>query len=414
MGIKNVIQICNKQFLSPGYLTPHLVTFIDKLIEQHFTSLTIRSYFDSVAHFGGWLQKRGIPIEDINWDVAASFASHRCNCPGGRKKHAVSRKYARRVDKFLIYLDHIGVIDIPSRSSKIVPPPLVVRFREHLCQRGLASASIDTYEDSILTLLPLLGANPRKYHAALIREVICNSALQHSRCKTKKLSTALRVYLRFLAIEGLCVTDLDASVPTVAEWRLSSIPRYITSTEVERTINSCDLHSYHGLRDQAIILLLARLGLRAGDVVNMCISDINWLEGSISVRGKGKTEDKLPLPQDVGDALLAYLKKARPPVKFDQVFVCLNAPSRPFSSSASISCIVSAALLRAGIINPPSHGAHLLRHSAATTLLRDGAALETVSSVLRHHSLNMTAYYAKVDIHMLMKIAQPWPGGASC
>ena len=128
----------------------------------------------------------------------------------------------------------------------------------------------------------------------------------------------------------------------------------ISSIEIERTINSCDTQRPQGLRDQAIILLLARLGLRAGDIINMCLDDINWPEGSLTVRGKRKTEDRLPLPQDVGNALLAYLENVRPSVSFKQVFLCFNAPHRPLTNSSTVSNVVRAALLRAGVTNPPS------------------------------------------------------------
>lgn len=414
MNTKLELSLSNKRFLIPGYLMPHLIAFTDKLSSRGFTPLTIRGYFDAVAHFGTWIQKRGVPIKDINYDVVADFSRHRCFCPGGRKKHSVSLKYVKRVKRFVTYLSHKGVIDIPHCPSKILPPSIVVRFCEHMRQRGLARTTIATYEYSILTLLPLLGSSPEKYNTTLIRNVICDFSLQHSCCETKKLTTALRAYLRFLAMEELAIADLDTAVPTVAEWKLSSMPRYIPSNDVERTIDSCDVQTHQGLRDHAIILLLARLGLRAGDIINLYLDDINWSAGSLTVRGKGKTEDRLPLPQDAGNALLAYLEKARPSAPFSQVFLCLNAPHRPFSKSSAISSVVRAALLRAGIANPPSYGAHLLRHSAATALLRTGATLETVASVLRHRSPDMTAYYAKVDIPMLLKIAQPWPEGTSC
>lgn len=163
------------------------------------------------------------------------------------------------------------------------------------------------------------------------------------------------------------------------------------------------------LRDRAIILLLSRLGLRARDVSEMKINDINWQEGTLKVCGKNKKEVLLPLPQEVGNAILSYIEKARPLIAIDTLFLCLNAPYRAFVTSSNVSCIVRSALTRANILNPPSCGAHLLRHTAATNMLRKGASLETVSAVLRHASLDMTVYYAKVDIPRLSRIAQPWP-----
>lgn len=402
------------RFLLPHYLKPHLTAFSQELSDQGFTPSTIQGYEDSIAHFGTWLHKKRISLLEINYEVVINFAKHRCYCPGVRKKHSISQKYGKRVKRFVNYLNQHGVIDCQPNTTIKSLPPLLVNFTGHLQLRGLSPRTVERYVRLMFKLLPFLGNDPGKYDAKTIKQVICKLAKQCSRAETKNLTTALRAYLRFLTIESLCRPDLDRTVPTVAQWSLSSVPRYITAQEIKCVIDSCDIRTHKGLRDRAIILFLACLGLRAGDIVNMRIDDINWNAGTVCISGKGQREDRLPLPQDVGDAVLAYLDKARPPVIVKQIFLCLNAPYRPFSSSASISNIVAAALNRAGISDPPSRGAHLLRHSAATNMLRSGASLETVSSILRHRSLDMTAYYAKVDIPMLQKIVQPWPEDASC
>ncbi len=397
-----------------GYLNPYLTAFIKELFFKGYTELTINGYSSSITHFCFWLQKKFIPLKTINDHVISAFSRHHCKCPGRRRENKISCKYTGRIQRFVFYLHQQEIVFPKKNSSKIILPSLLVKFKESLRCRGLSNITIKNYEMSLSELLPLLGHNPKKYNPAIIRQVVCNAAKKHSIPATKKLTTALKAYLRFLSIEEVCCPDLDAAVPVVAQWKLSSLPKYITTNEVERVIASCDVHTPLGLRDRAIILLLARLGLRAGDIINMLIDDINWPEGTLRVHGKGRREVLLPLPQEVGDALLAYLKKGRPQVGIHQVFLCFNAPHRPFPSSGGVSSIVSAAISRARIIDPPSHGAHLLRHSAATTMLRNGATLETVSAVLRHSSLDMTSYYAKVDIHMLKKIAQPWPEGAPC
>jgi integrase len=179
-------------------------------------------------------------------------------------------------------------------------------------------------------------------------------------------------------------------------------------------IASCDLTTTHGIRDRAILLLLARLGLRAGDIRTMCLDDPAWDHGTLRVCGKGRREVQLPLPQDAGEALLDYLDRARPVVDEDRMFLRSRAPYRPFARSSCIAGIIRRALERAKISNAPSQGASLLRHSAATGMLRAGATLDAVGAVLRHRSADMTAHYAKVDILMLQRIAQPWPGDASC
>ena len=165
---------------------------------------------------------------------------------------------------------------------------------------------------------------------------------------------------------------------------------------------------------RSILLLLARLGLRAGDIVTMRIGDVDWACGTLKVRGKSRRETVLPLPQEAGDALLRYLVDARPETDIDRLFLCANAPIRPFATSATVSSIVMLALRRAGITSAPSRGAHLLRHSAAVSMLQSGVSVDTISTVLRHRSVDMTAYYAKVDVALLAKVAQPWPEGAPC
>ena len=194
------------------------------------------------------------------------------------------------IQRFILFLRQENIIPPKKYFSKILLPSLLVQFKESLNCRGLSNLTIKHYEMSISELLPLLGNNPKKYNPAIIRQVICNAAKNHSISETKKLTAALKGYLQFLAVEKVCRPDLDAAVPVMAHWKLSSLPKYITANEVDRVIASCDVHTQLGLRDRAIILLLARLGLRAGDIISMLIDDINWSEGTLRVRGKGRKE----------------------------------------------------------------------------------------------------------------------------
>ena len=266
----------------------------------------------------------------------------------------------------------------------------------------------------IKRLLPALGEDPHAYSAATIRAAFRAEAQQCSPSHIRTMTSALRGYLRFLAASGLCRPGLDQAVPPVLQWRLSALPRYLPTADVERMIASCALAIPLDLRDRAALLLLARLGLRAGDVCGLRLDDFDWAAASVRVCGKSRQSVRLPLPQDVGDAVLAYIQSGRPTATEVRLFLRSKAPYRPFTTSSSISYIVDRALRRAGIEDPPSRGAGLLRHSAATTMLRAGATLEAVGAVLRHRSLDMTAHYAKVDVTMLEAIAQPWPGEASC
>lgn len=195
-------------------------------------------------------------------------------------------------------------------------------------------------------------------------------------------------------------------MPTIPEWRLSTLPRYIDASQVDRLIATCDLTTSTGLRDRAILLLLARLGLRAGDIVSLRLDDLDWRQATVSVRGKSRRETRLPLPQDAGDAVLAYLELARPRVEGDQVFYALNAPIRPLTCRSAVAYTVRSAIRKAGI-DAPIKGEHLLRHSAATTMLRGGATLDMVGAVLRHRSPDMTAHCAKVNVRCCSRLRSP-------
>lgn len=404
------------RFLDPGCLQPYLDKFTSKLAADGYTPLSISNYLQSVAHFGSWIHNKGIVLGHINEDVIVAFDNHRCMCPGGRRHKRLSRRYVARVRRFIRYLSQQGIVDRVQEKAKEARPSSVVEFSEWMVRhRGISTRTVDRYERLLVSLLPVLGDDPAHYTAAEIRQAITSKAHpRYSRATVQGYATALRVYLRFLAFQGRCRADLEAAVPTLPQWRLSALPRYLGAEEVEQVIASCDRHTSCRLRDAAILLLLSRLGLRAGDIVNMRLDDIDWGEATLRVRGKGRWEVRLPLPQDAGEAVLAYVERARPAVPIDRMFLCMSAPYRALPSSVVVSHIVRAALARAGIVNPPSRGANLLRHSAATSMLRAGATLETISTVLRHRSVDTTAHYAKVDIPMLQPIAQPWPGSVSC
>lgn len=331
------------------------------------------------------------------------------NVPGGRHLKGVSRHYTTRVQRFIDYLQQDAVISMAT-SPKIEPPLSLRDFRDWLLNhRGLAVASVNRHERLMTKMLPALGTDPAEYNAASVKAVLLDQIRGCRPAHAKTKVGALRVYLRFLAANGQCQPGLDHVLPSVAEWRLSSLPRYLDANQAARLIESCDKNGPQGWRDRAIVLLLLRLGLRAGDIAGMRPTDIDWQEATLLVRGKGRRDARLPIPQDAGDAVLDYIEHARPQVSIDRVFLCENAPFRPLRSGPIVSGIVRAALRRAGIENPPTHGANLLRHTTATMMLRSGATLEEIGTVLRHKSPDTTAHYAKVDIAALQQIAQPWP-----
>jgi site-specific recombinase XerD len=224
-------------------------------------------------------------------------------------------------------------------------------------------------------------------------------------------TTALRSFLGFLVQAGKITVNLAAAVPTVANWRLGELPQFLEPKQVDKLLSSCNQNSRSGRRDYAVLLLLARLGLRAGEVVHLNLENINWAAGELMIRGKSAREDRLPLLPEVGGALADYLKRDRPACACRRVFIRLPAPRQGFLGSSTVCCILRRALARAHL-HPPHKGAHLLRRSLATTMLRRGASLTQIGEVLRHQLAQTTEIYAKVDVAALRALAQPWPGGA--
>jgi site-specific recombinase XerD len=222
------------------------------------------------------------------------------------------------------------------------------------------------------------------------------------------LAKGLRCLLRFLHVEGVTPTGLASSVPGAAGWRLASLPKAIDGAVVTRLLASCDPQSAAGRRDLAVLTLLARFGLRVGEVATLELADIDWRTGEVLVRGKGNRQDRLPLPVDVGEAVVGWLRR-RPACGCSRVITTVRAPLGPITDGG-VSAIVRRASLRCGL---EPLGAHRLRHTVATELLHFGAGLNEIGLVLRHHRLSTTAIYAKVDRSRLVTIAQPWPGGAA-
>ena len=401
--------------LDPGPLLPLVDQFTDHLASLGHTALTVHGYDDAARHFAAWLQQSGIAIAQVDGDTCAGFAAHPCRCPGIRRSDRVSAKYARRASRFVRFLSERGIVGRLTPPEPTPVEPLVLLFQDWLRQhRGITEHTISRHGRMVTRLQIALGADPARYTAASIRQAVLDEANGTSAAHAKTMTTALRGYLRFLGASGACRPELMHAVPTIPQWRLSAMPRYLPAEDVERVIASCNVSKAHGVRDRAILLLLARLGLRAGDVLDLRLSDICWADGTLRVCGKGRREVCLPLPQDAGDAVLEYICRARPASDSDAVFLRSSAPYQSFAGSSTISSLVRLALARAGISDPPSRGANLLRHSAATSMLRAGATLDTIGAVLRHRSATTTAHYAKVDIPMLLEIAQPWPAAVSC
>ena len=263
-------------------------------------------------------------------------------------------------------------------------------------------------------LVEVLGDDPQTYTAAGLRDFLAKRYRHYGHGSIRMVLAAVRMFLLYLAADGRCRIGLDQALTSPPNWSQQSLPRGLSAQDVNRVLALCPTTPI-GIRDRAILLLLVRLGLRAGDVAALRSTDLCFETATLRVCGKGGREVRLPLPQEVGEALLDYLRRGRPRAESDYVFLRAVAPFRPFGRQRghAVTHIARAALKRAGI-QPPTPGAHVFRHTAACQMLRADVSLEGIAAVLRHRSVETTALYAKVDLHMLEQVAQPWPEVASC
>ena len=398
--------------LRAGISGPHIDGFAEALEHRGYSHATAIRYLRAAAHLGCFVQRKGAALGDINAATLEDFRRHlsRCRCPqsnGGRTGYHAQFG----VKLFHGHLIQCGVcpgLSVSTEKQNPVPP-LVAAFQAwYQTHRGVAQPTLRLYARGAAELLGALGEDVRAWTPQVLRAFLLNRANQCGPETTQKLITSLRTFLRYLSFRGEARPDLDLAIPAIAHWRLASLPRCLSAKELQLLIDACDGDTPARLRDRAIVLLLSRLGLRAGDVAQLRVADINWENGTLQVMGKARYQVRLPLPQNVGDALLRYLE-CRPQVDHtDRIFLRSIAPFRPFISAHCVSGVIKRALERAGI-KVPVRGAHLLRHTAATEMLRNGVPLDQIGLVLRHRSIDVSAYYAKVDVALLRQIAQPWP-----
>ena len=392
-----------------------LEEFLAECAVQGYAPDSLMGYRSACRHVLVWLHQSRIPMRRIDAEVLARFVEHDCVCPGpfeSLRKRLSGARYIYPIELFSRFLAARGVLPgaVSTTRNEVAGGDLEA-FGEWLRRhRGTREATIVNHCRQVSGMRAHLGDDPGRYDAALVRDVLLRRFATASRSHARGLATSMRMYLRFLAVRGECSPTLLGAVPTGPGWRLCELPRYIPADDIERVIGSCDITTPVGRRDRAILLLLARLALRAGDVVHLRLSDLDWENARVRVCGKSRREVALPLPQDVGDAVLDYVEHARPRIGEDRVFLTVRAPYRPFTSSNAITDIVIQALKRAGMNDVKPKGAYLFRHSAATNLLRAGASLDVIGALLRHRSPDTTVIYAKTDRPMLLEVAQPWIG----
>jgi site-specific recombinase XerD len=398
-----------QEYPCDGPLGPYVEGCAARLAIQGYTEATAKEKLRLIAHLSRWLERHDLPLATLDEERVKQFLA----------EHApthVRRGDAPTCKMLLDYLRELGSIAPP---TEVIDDTALGRiesgFTHYLvAERGLSAATVINYSPTVHRFLKERFGTGEVELGELSAQDVHRFLLRHaprvSRGRGKLIATALRSFFRFLRQRGDIRSDLSSAIPATTNWRLTGLPLSLGSEQVEALLDSCDQDTALGQRDYAILLLLARLGLRAGEVVALTLDDLDWETGTLIVHGKGERQEPLPLPEDVGEAVANYLRGSRPRCASRRVFIRLQAPHRGFSTSAAIDNVVHRALARTGL-DPEHKGAHLLRHSLATRLLGSGASLEQIAQLLRHAHPQTTEIYAKVDLQALRALAQPWPGG---
>jgi len=393
-----------------GPLAPHIDSFTELLSDQGYAQNSAHGQTRLAADFSRWLKQRGVTAQGIRPEHTKRYLRYRAH---HRRPH---RGDAAALERLLGLLRKKGTIaqsEVPVANTAL--QRLIDEYALYLRQeRVLAPATLVNYLPFVRCfLMERFDSERLRLSALCAADVVGFVQHQAARLHLKRaklMTAALRSFLRYARYRGYINTDLAAGVPTVANWSMASIPRSISREHVQRVLAHCDRQTAVGCRDYAILLLLARLGLRAGEIVSLQLEDLDWETGCLNIRGKGGQASQLPLAVEVGEAIAAYLQQGRPPSTSRCVFLRARAPIRGFKEPQAVSSLVKHALERAGI-DSPRKGAHQFRHALACEMLRQGASLAEIGELLRHRSPQTTAIYAKVDLVSLRTLGLPWPGG---
>ena len=389
-----------------GPLKEYIDLFAQELCDLGYSRFAGRIRLRRIAQFSRWLKQRGTVLQRVTPNLVACYL----------KRHGkVKEGDGVTLNRLLAWLQQNGIIrEISEPVAKTAAKQLEDEFASYLEQeRGLAPATIAYRRFFIRRFLSNRLGDRQTDLSGLCAQDVVNFVRQQAAIQPKRvklMTGTLRSFLAYARYRGAITTDLAAAIPVVADWFMSSIPKALAPEQVESALNRCNRQSAIGRRDYAILLLLARLGLRAGEVASLTLDDIDWEASRIKVRGKADHRSELPLPADVGEAIAAYLQHGRPRASCRRVFLRAFAPVDGFKNYQAVSSIVAHAFARVGI-QPPGTGAHRFRHTLATQMLNRGASLAEIGELLRHASPRTTAIYAKVDLAALRPLALPWPGG---
>ncbi len=396
--------------LRQGPLSPYMNLFAQQLADEGYRDAPARAQIGMIAEFSVWLKQHRVSIEQIT--PKHTERSLRCTA----KRRLLHSTDPSALNRMLAILRQQGVI--PTEAVVVLQPSPAELLRDQfvkylLEERGLAQSTAFIYQKFVLDFLNGRFSEKDVSLTELNSIDIVSFVRQQARIlrpkRAKLMTSALRSFFRFAHYRGLVVVDLTESVPKVLSWSMTEIPKALPASNVARALAACNRQNSRGRRDYAILLLLSRLGLRAGEVALLTLDDIDWDAGTITIRGKGNQQCKLPLPTDVGEAIANYLHNGRPQTKSRAVFFTVKAPIVAFTRQETVGHIVARVLNRAGI-ETPHKGAHQFRHCLAVEMLSQGSTLGEIGEILRHNSPQSTMIYAKVDLVSLRQLALPWPG----
>lgn len=393
-----------------GPLVHYINNFSIYLVEQGYCRRHVGNKIRTVARFSSWLNTYKISVSAVTQKLAVQFLSK------DNHQKAVNTGQFSTLRDLIVFLQQSGaILNTPAPVNRTHAQQVVYLFGRYLIEdKGLSHKTVIQYSPFIerflttcfdsrpITLSSLTGMN--------VIDFIRHEAARLSVVRAKVATNALRAFLRFGVYLGKINADLIESVPTVASWAMTGIPRAISQQHIQAVLASCNRHSAIGRRDYAILMLLVYLGLRSGEVVALTLDSIDWERGSISIDGKCAQTTNLPLPVEVGQAIADYLEHGRPDSHTRALFLRALAPIRGLGSQTTIGTIVGSAISRAGV-NTPTRGAHQFRHAVATNMLRNGASMTEIGCLLRHKHPKTTNIYAKVDLDALRSLSLAWPGG---
>lgn len=389
-----------------GALAPYAVDFRDELLGLDYSPRSAETHLVLMKRLSRWLEVTGLDPGGLTVERIGQFLG------ANRAQGWRFPKSSRGAELLVDFLRRRGVVPEAPAAALSGVDELVERFRVYLVgERGLGAGTIRNYLHTALLFLRSIGSvaldDLARLEASKVQAFVLVECSRRSVASAKVLVTGLRSLLRFFHVAGITEVSLVGAVPTVSGWTGTWLPRAVDPSSVTRLLASCDRGTALGCRDYAVLVVLARLGMRIGEVAALDLDDVDWRSGEIVVRGKAQRLERLPLPVDVGEALADYVRRARPTSEHRALFLRVLAPHRGLTTGGLI-MIVRSACRRAGIA---PIAVHRLRHTVASDLLQAGAGLSEIGQLLRHRSMASTAIYASVDSGALRQLARPWPGG---